>query len=30
MNLYKKKYLYTNGTSITAGGGFEEYESRPY
>jgi len=28
MNLYKKKYLYTNGTSITAGGGFEEYEFR--
>lgn len=28
MDLYKKKYLYSNGTSITAGGGFEEYEYR--
>lgn len=23
MNLYKKKYLYANGSSVTAGGGFE-------
>lgn len=28
MNLYKKKYLYTNGSSITAGGGFEEIKYR--
>jgi hypothetical protein len=28
MNLYKKKYLYINGSSISSGGGFEEYEYR--
>jgi len=28
MNLYKKKYLYANGSSVTAGGGFERMEHR--
>ena len=28
MNLYKKKYLYANGSSVTAGGGFEPIEKR--
>jgi hypothetical protein len=28
MNLSNKKYLFTNGTSITHGGGFEEYKYR--
>jgi hypothetical protein len=28
MDLYKKEYLYINGSSISAGGGFEEYKYR--
>lgn len=28
MNLYKKKYLYANGSSVSAGGGFEPIEKR--
>jgi hypothetical protein len=28
MNLYKKKYLYANGSSVTAGGGFEPMQHR--